>query len=115
MLSCYRLASGAVLTVRNPATGEVLRLLSETPPATVAELVAGARTAQAEWEARGFDGRARVLRAMRRWLLAHRDRVADALVAETGKPRDEALLTEIDYVVSALGFWARRASRSSAR
>jgi len=97
--------------VRNPATGDVVASVAETPPEAVPGLVAAARAAQPGWAALGFEGRARVLRRLRRWVGEHRDEIARTIVAETGKPHDEALLAEVDYVVTALAFWARQAPR----
>jgi acyl-CoA reductase-like NAD-dependent aldehyde dehydrogenase len=47
--------------------------------------------------------------AARRWLVANRRRVATTIVAETGKPWEDAFNVELVYVADALGFWARRA------
>ncbi len=100
-----------MLAVRDPATGALVAEVPETAPDAVPGLVARARAAQPGWAALGFEGRARVLRALRRWVTAHRERIADTIVSETGKPRDEALVAEVDYIVTALAFWARQAPR----
>jgi len=100
-----------VLEVRNPATGASVASVPETAREAIPGLVERARRAQPGWAALGFEGRGQVLRALGRWVVAHRDRIADTIVAETGKPRDEAQLAEVDYVVTALAFWARQAPR----
>jgi acyl-CoA reductase-like NAD-dependent aldehyde dehydrogenase len=82
-----------------------------TAPEEVALLVHRARAAQPEWEALGYEGRRERLHAAKRWLIAHADQVADTIVAETGKAREDALLVEVAYGANALGFWGRRAAK----
>jgi acyl-CoA reductase-like NAD-dependent aldehyde dehydrogenase len=95
-----------VIAVENPATGERITTVPVLGPAQLAELAGRARRAQPEWEALGFEGRGRIMRRARRWMLDHGDRVIDTVVAETGKTREDAQLTDLTYTVSALGFWA---------
>ena len=99
------------IPVENPATGEVIRTVAVTTPAAVPALVERARAAQPGWQALGFEGRGRVLRRVRDWLVDHSDDVADSIVAETGKTTDDALLTEVNYALLALPFLARQAHR----
>lgn len=99
------------ISVRNPATGEIVANVLSTPEDTVAEIVAHAREAQAQWEALGFEGRARVLKRAQRWVLDHADEIVATIISETGKTYDDAHSTEVAYVASALGFWAKRAPR----
>ena len=80
-------------------------------PEEVAGLVGRARSAQPAWEALGFDGRAEVMRAMRRWLVRNRERVIRTIVAESGKTWEDAQVVELLYCADALGFWAKRANR----
>ena len=97
--------------IENPATGAVIRSVPVTEPDEVAALVARARAAQPGWEALGFEGRGRVLRAMRRWLVENTDRVVATIVAESGKTHEDALMAEVAYGAAALGFWAKRAPK----
>jgi acyl-CoA reductase-like NAD-dependent aldehyde dehydrogenase len=99
------------IPVENPATGEVIRTVPVTAPEEVALLVHRARAAQPEWEALGYAGRRERLHAAKRWLIAHADQVADTIVAETGKAREDALLVEVAYGANALGFWGKRAAK----
>jgi acyl-CoA reductase-like NAD-dependent aldehyde dehydrogenase len=101
----------ATIDVENPATGTVIRSLPVTAPDEVAALVERARAAQPGWEALGFEGRGRVLRAMRRWLVENTDRVVATIVAESGKTHEDALMAEVAYGAAALGFWAKRAPK----
>jgi acyl-CoA reductase-like NAD-dependent aldehyde dehydrogenase len=99
------------IEVENPATGQVIRSLPVTPLDEVAELVARARAAQPAWEALGFEGRARVLRRMQKWMVDNADRVVGTLVDESGKTYEDAAVVELSYGAGACGFWAKRAPK----
>jgi acyl-CoA reductase-like NAD-dependent aldehyde dehydrogenase len=97
------------ISVENPATGQVIRSLPVTSPEEVRVLVDRARTAQPAWEALGFEGRARVLRRMQKWIVDNADRVIQTIVDESGKTYEDASVVELAYGAGALGFWAKHA------
>src|SRR5215217_5747988 len=99
------------IEVENPATGEVIQSLPVSSPEEVRVLVDRARTAQPAWEAMGFEGRARVLRRMQKWVVDNRDRVIQTIVDETGKTYEDALIAEFNYAASSFGFWAKNAPK----
>jgi acyl-CoA reductase-like NAD-dependent aldehyde dehydrogenase len=99
------------IVVENPATGEVLTTLTACTSGQLAEMAARGRRAQPGWQALGFDGRAKVLRRMQKWVLDNSDRFLDTLVSETGKTREDAALAELGYAASAFGFWAKNARK----
>jgi acyl-CoA reductase-like NAD-dependent aldehyde dehydrogenase len=99
------------IDVENPATGELAGSVPRMLAEDVAPMVERARAMQPLWWELGFDGRARVMKRAQRWLLDNSERVLDAIVAETGKTRDDAQTAELGYAVPALGFWAKRAER----
>src|SRR4051812_38182775 len=103
--------AAATITVENPATGQAVQTVPVTAPEAVPVVMADARAAQPGWEALGYAGRGKVLRRAQRWLLDHADEVADAIVSETGKTREDALLVEVAYGAYALGFWPKRAPK----
>ncbi len=111
MLRMATIQETDTIEVENPATGQVIRTLPVTAPDEVAGLVARARAAQPAWEALGYDGRARVLRRMQKWLVDNADRVAQTIVDESGKSYEDALVAEVAYGAGALGFWAKRAPK----
>jgi acyl-CoA reductase-like NAD-dependent aldehyde dehydrogenase len=96
------------IPVENPATGETIRTVPDLDATTVAEMAARARAAQPQWEAYGFDGRARVLRRAQKWLMDNATRVVETIVSETGKTYEDAELAEIGYAANAFGFWAKQ-------
>ena len=97
----------AQIAVENPATGEVIGHVADMTAADVAELARRGRAAQPGWEALGFDGRARVLKRMQRWVMDNADRVVRTIVSETGKTYEDAQIAEIAYGAAAFGFWAQ--------
>jgi len=102
-------AAGPEIPVENPATGEIIRTVPDLDAGAIAELARRARLAQPTWEAYGFEGRARVLSRMQRWVMDNAERIIDTIVAETGKTYEDAQLAEISYGAAAFGFWAKHA------
>ncbi len=101
----------AGIPVENPATGETIATVADLGADQVRAMVARAREAQPVWEAIGFAGRAEVLDAARRWMVANAERVVTTIVGETGRPADETQFAELGYGLSALEFWADNAPR----
>src|SRR5215217_2006487 len=97
------------IEVENPATGEVIQSLPVSSPEEVRALVDRARAAQPAWEAMGFEGRARVLRRMQKWVVDNAERVIQTIVDESGKTYEDAAVVELSYGAGALGFWAKHA------
>jgi succinate-semialdehyde dehydrogenase/glutarate-semialdehyde dehydrogenase len=88
----------------NPATGEILGELDSAGPTEVRAAVARARSAQRDWNAWGIRNRVKVLRRFQQILLAHKTDIARRITQEAGKPRVEALLTEVLVVLDAARF-----------
>jgi acyl-CoA reductase-like NAD-dependent aldehyde dehydrogenase len=101
--------ASAGISVENPATGQVIRTVSATPPEDVPSVVKHAREVQPAWEAIGFDGRARVLRRAQKWVIDNSDRIVETIVSETGKTWEDAFAAEVVYAANSFGFWAKRA------
>jgi succinate-semialdehyde dehydrogenase/glutarate-semialdehyde dehydrogenase len=104
-------APGARRRVRlaSPATLEPLGELEIDDAVVVRAAVERARKAQADWAAADFAERAHHLERAARLLAANADAFVERIVAETGKPRPEALATEILTAADALQFYAKRA------
>lgn len=99
------------LVVLNPATGEIVKTLPVCSRDEVLAAVERARKAQQEWGAKSFGERGRILLSVRDWMLDHREEVLDTIVSETGKPRIEALSTELIYCADLLTYYAGNAAR----
>jgi len=95
----------------NPATLEPVGSVRRTDPAEVSLVVAAARAAQERWWAVGADARARFLADVARVVRAHADEIADSIVAETAKPRTEALANELYAAVDHASWLAKHAPR----
>ena len=99
------------IAVENPATGARIATIPDLDAAAVAELATRARAAQPGWEAMGFEGRARVLSRMQKWVMDNAEQIATTIVSETGKTFEDAQLAEISYGGGAFGFWAKHAEK----
>ena len=95
------------IPVENPATGEIVATVPDLSAQEVAEMAARARAAQPEWEAYGFEGRARVLLRAQKWVMDNAERIVQTIMSETGKTFEDAELAEIGYAGNAFGFWAK--------
>ena len=103
-------ASAAILTTRNPATGEVVAEHPIADEATVAQTVACARQAAAWWADRDPRERRSILLRWKRELVNGCAELAAVVRAETGKPTGGALF-EIMLAVEHLDWAARQAPK----
>jgi succinate-semialdehyde dehydrogenase/glutarate-semialdehyde dehydrogenase len=92
----------------NPATGEVLETVAETPPAEIERALAGARAAFTEWRSVSCTTRARPMRRAAGVLRARRAELARAMTLEMGKPIVQAE-AEIDKCAWGCEFFAEHA------
>src|ERR1700720_592397 len=95
----------------NPATGETLGYFEKTPAPALAQIVARARAAQIVGGRIPIRERCARLRALRDKIMSSRDALADAVVAESGKPRVEALFADIFVAVDTAAYFAKNAER----
>jgi acyl-CoA reductase-like NAD-dependent aldehyde dehydrogenase len=102
--------SEPILIVRNPATGEELGRIEPTRADQVDQVVEGVRRAQASWRRSAWGTRREWLERWGARLAAEADAWADAIVAEVGKPRGEAL-AEVVMSVEAIRWTARHGGR----
>lgn len=93
-------------TVLNPATGAVAGTVRWTDAADVPRIAAGLREEQRQWEARGADGRAKVLARYAVWLGDHRDEIEALLVEETGKSATDAA-QEVPLIVMIASYYIK--------
>jgi acyl-CoA reductase-like NAD-dependent aldehyde dehydrogenase len=100
-------SSARTIGVENPATGELITTIPVLGADELAAMAARAREAQPQWEAIGFEGRARIMRRAQKWMFDNAQRVLETVVSETGKTYEDAQLADFGYTASALGFWAK--------
>jgi len=99
------------LRLRSPATLAVQGEIEVQGAADVRAALEQARKAQPAWSETSFRERRRILERAVRVLAAGQDEFVEVIVAETGKPRAEALAVEVIPACDALSFYARRAER----
>jgi acyl-CoA reductase-like NAD-dependent aldehyde dehydrogenase len=88
----------------NPATGVVLREFECATDDEVRAAVARAREAQESWRKLGVQRRVSILKDFQQRLHQRKSEIADAITQEAGKPRAEALTTEVLVVLDAVRF-----------
>ena len=95
----------------NPATGETRGYFEKTPPALLPQIVGRARAASREWAKLPLRERSARLDVLRQHIFSSRDPLADAVVAESGKPRVEALFADIFVALDTAKYFARNTER----
>jgi succinate-semialdehyde dehydrogenase/glutarate-semialdehyde dehydrogenase len=93
----------------NPATGETLGYFEKTSPPSLPQIVARARAAQVAWGRVPLRERCGLLRDLRDRIMSSRDAMANAVVAESGKPRVEAIFADIFVAVDTAAYFAKNA------
>lgn len=94
----------------DPATGEELAQVPIVTPDQVRDALRRARSAQQDWGARPAAERARQLRPLLELIIDRRDALAQLISRETGKPRYEALVTEVLPTLDVLDHHLRHAA-----
>jgi succinate-semialdehyde dehydrogenase/glutarate-semialdehyde dehydrogenase len=102
--------SGATLTVRNPATGEVVGTVPAMGTAETRRAIEAAHRAQVAWRAMLAKDRAAILRRLFDLMLANTDDLAVIMTAEQGKPLAESK-GEIAYAASFIEWFAEEGKR----
>src|SRR5947209_1297171 len=95
----------------NPATGAALGAVSVTAPDDVAGVVASIAQVQPFWAQLTLRDRARYLERAAQVLIDESDDIRDLIVAEQGKPRNEAFAMEVLPTIDALRWIAGEGQR----
>lgn len=93
----------------NPATGKVLEQFARTAPSSIPEVLGRAREAQRAWASTSMWERCGRLRVLRDKMLDSRDKLAEAVVLESGKPKVEALFADVFVALDSAEYFARNA------
>lgn len=99
------------IVVTNPRSGERLYTLPEATPEEMDRAFAEARRAARALRAMRVEERLAECRKLKRHILANKEGIIDRIVAETGKSRTDALLTEIFTVVDTIDYYEKHAVR----
>jgi len=106
----WRGASGGAIDVVNPKDERCLASVPSATPAEAHAALEAARVAQPGWERSPSVVRGAHLRALADLVVAHKDELAALLVAEVGKPAEQAA-AEVDFAEGLLRYnaeWDRR-------
>jgi acyl-CoA reductase-like NAD-dependent aldehyde dehydrogenase len=90
----------------SPLDGEPLDPVSATPLDAIAEMVAVARAAQADWADTPLAERVEALLPVKQRLLARAEEIAQLLHREVGKPLEEAVLAEVLPNADLVDYWS---------
>jgi succinate-semialdehyde dehydrogenase/glutarate-semialdehyde dehydrogenase len=99
------------LRLASPATLEPIGEIEVLGAADVRAALERARKAQADWAELPVRERGRILERAVSVLLDREDELLDVIEGETGKPRAEALASELIVACDALQFYAKRSHR----
>lgn len=102
-------AGRPVLLAVDPATGEALGEVPIASADQVKDAVRRARAAQHDWGARSVEERCKRLRPLLELMVDRRDALATLISREVGKPRYEALVTEVLPTLDLLDYYLRHA------
>ena len=95
----------------DPASGKILAHIEKTPPAALPRILSQARTAQQAWAAVPVERRCAQLRRLRDAMFAERNTLAQAVVAESGKPKAEALFADIFVALDTAEYFSKHGER----
>jgi acyl-CoA reductase-like NAD-dependent aldehyde dehydrogenase len=92
----------------DPATGQVLAHFEKTPVLAMPQLLAKARAAQLAWASLSVKARCKQIRMLQAKLLEQREKFTDAVVRESGKPRSEAIFSDIFVSLDTAAYFAKK-------
>jgi acyl-CoA reductase-like NAD-dependent aldehyde dehydrogenase len=95
----------------NPATGEEIGRVLQTPADEVTAVVTRSRIAFEKWRKTTFAERRRLIMKARVLILADMDEIAGLISAESGKPLAEAISMEIAPVLDLMQYFARKTEK----
>ncbi len=95
----------------DPATGKILAQFERTLPEALPEVLSRARAAQLRWRALPVEKRCTRLRVLRDCMMASRDVLANAVVAESGKPRVEALFADLFVALDTAQYFSKSGAK----
>jgi acyl-CoA reductase-like NAD-dependent aldehyde dehydrogenase len=95
----------------DPATGKIIGQFEKTSPAALPGILSRARTAQSAWWTVPIERRCVQLRVLRDCMMVARDALASAVVAESGKPRVEALFADLFVALDTAEYFSKHGAR----
>jgi acyl-CoA reductase-like NAD-dependent aldehyde dehydrogenase len=99
------------LTSIDPATGRARGTFERTPVLQIPKLMARARLAQAAWAKVSVADRCARIAELKAKIFAAANRLADAVVAESGKPRVEAKFADVFVSLDTAEYFAKNGKK----
>jgi acyl-CoA reductase-like NAD-dependent aldehyde dehydrogenase len=90
--------------VMNPATGEVIAEISETPVEQVPKMLQDARNAFEMWSNLSIRERLQYIKQLRFYIVDHMEELVDKIVQNTGKVKTEAIISDILPTLDGIEF-----------
>ncbi len=97
--------------IKSPVTLEPIGEFDSGSSADVKGAVERARKAQGSWARLSFDQRAEYLWRLVDVIVERQDEIIDCVIAETGKPRNEAVAMEVMAPCMQISYYAKRAKK----
>lgn len=102
--------TGQTIEVRNPATGNVMAVVTKSDTQEATQAVDAAHEALQEWQQKTAEERAELLNEWHRLIAEHTEELARTMVEEQGKPLKEAI-GEINYANGFIDWYAAEGRR----
>jgi acyl-CoA reductase-like NAD-dependent aldehyde dehydrogenase len=99
-----------LLSVRDPATGNILRELTQTPKGELASIFEKASEVQKQWALVPLEKRIEALENLKETFINHIDELSELISNENGKPRFEAMVNEVFAAIELCTFFTKNAS-----
>ncbi len=110
-VSALQAVASQMIDCINPATGQILGQMPAAGVEEVQESVERARRAQADWARTSFRKRRAVLNRLLDTILAERDQICAAVVEDSGKTWENALLGEVMPVCNKIRWLVKYGER----
>jgi acyl-CoA reductase-like NAD-dependent aldehyde dehydrogenase len=104
-------AGGRRVRLSSPVTHEAIGEIKVATAIDVRAAVLIARAAQKDWEAIGYDARAKYMRAALKILLRRQEEFMDVIIRETGRSRVETIMMEMFAACDSLAYYAKNARK----
>ncbi|MBR2076063.1 MAG: NAD-dependent succinate-semialdehyde dehydrogenase [Exiguobacterium sp.] len=102
--------TGQTIEVRNPATGNVMAVVTKSDTQEATQAVDAAHEALQEWQQKTAEERGELLNEWHRLIAEHTEELARTMVEEQGKPLKEAI-GEINYANGFIDWYAAEGRR----
>lgn len=106
-----KISGPSFIVTRNPATLQALGKIEISSPDWVQKKYQEAKKAFPAWASLSFEERASYLLRAKDYILEHLDEIAQAISEDNGKPRVEALSSDIFPVCEMLEYFAKNAEK----